>query len=582
MLYRIRNYFLSTGFSNFWLCLSVSFIGTLLVHYVLGSEWDDYDGFAAQLFSGYLTPEPFWDFYSFGELFVGHLYAALHKLAQPVPWFAIFLHFYFITSTTILLFVFAELVKRKYLQIKAWVMFVLTSVIFLLVFSIDIIHLTHTVAFLFSGSALLGIMWLMNQSYNSWRRSAFYLGFLLLFTIGFLTRTETGLGASLVVGVFLLLYEKSFKRLLQILLPPALVAIVIMGYVSYRSNEIPFLKAVELNLFYVADGYQNKPNYSNQSAIDSIKHEAIVGFFVNDESELTVELIQQMAEEKMEYEAANPAPYSHSLFVAWFLVQPRILENLFLCLFDSLLLLFTFLLFFQRKPARKFIVFFVGYQVFFLLTLLSLAYFVKMENRHFIPLLQLHTFCNLLFVIEAGAVDYFTKSFRSLTFFSTLIFALCIAALFKNFQEKKISATRIEKYKAAIEEVNEIGKGKILLLDVNSSALIHGTTFSLVKLPNISKILLYDMGELALIPNYKKYLDKECHCNSSHVPEFYQYLYENREQVLFISTDSRINFIQNYLRIVHHLGFRFAKITGEMKVNRIESAKSPLYYYALE
>ena len=88
------------------------------------------------------------------------------------------------------------------------------------------------------------------------------------------------------------------------------------------------------------------------------------------------------------------------------------------------------------------------------------------------------------------------------------------------------------------------------------------------------------MGELALIPVIKKYLDKECQCNSSQMIEFYSYLDEHKKDVLIISTDSRTDFIHSYMSIVHQKDVSFKKQQGEFLIqNALVSSEKLNYYY---
>ena len=56
---------------------------------------------------------------------------------------------------------------------------------------------------------------------------------------------------------------------------------------------------------------------------------------------------------------------------------------------------------------------------------------------------------------------------------------------------------------------------------------------------------------LSTIDDYRTYLEKECSCDVSDFANFYQFLSQSPNQVLFLSSPQRMNLIVQYLKLVH-------------------------------
>jgi hypothetical protein len=560
------------------LSLATSLFWTLLFYLLTGIEWDFYDGFVTNFPSGYLTGEPYGDFYIYGFALMSYLYAFLHTVIQPVPWFSLFSLFFFLAGTSIITSTLLNLLQSRVK--KQWHLFVIGSVVFLLLFVSSLTALSLTgISFLCCGIALIGISRLGN--YRG-RNAAYYISFLIVYTWGFLMRFESGLGGSLIVGVFIILTANSFKQILKILLPPALIALSILYYVQQIAKSVPFLYNTEAAMVYVADGVNDPDYYSGKSAKDSIKIRAVKGFFMNDEEELTEAFINNLSKYKAQAVENVHISWVERIQKAWAITLPCIKADLTGCLLNILLLMMLLWLYINFKFSFRTLAALVLFQLFFWLVVFAVAYWVKMEYRHFSPMMQLYSICNLLFLFYRGSVCPVSFSAPTSRIFFVVVILLLGFKLQGAAQKSSETKQTLKIQEEAVREVNKIAKGKILLLDVNSRQIVHGTVSSVVKFPDVKKILFYDMGELPIIPGYKKILDEACDCNSSRMKDFYRYLYQNRNDVVVISADSRVELISGYLRLVHNSDYRFVKMEGDYTVSNVLSSGGKLNYYVIQ
>ncbi|MES2622247.1 MAG: hypothetical protein V4615_15460, partial [Bacteroidota bacterium] len=382
--------------------------------------------------------------------------------------------------------------------------------------------------------------------------------------------------------IFILITGRTIRGSAKTLLPPAVIAVSIMFYIHHLAASVPFLQRTEAAMFYVADGVNDPDFYSGKSPKDSIKIYALKGFFMNDEAELTEDFINNLFKEKIKSLGTAPIPFTQRITTAWHITRPCVEANLTGCGLNVLLILLVLFLYFKNRNGLYVYASFIFFQLFFWFTIFAVAYLIKMEYRHFDPMLQLYSLCNILFL--ANYTSVYPKFSSSFAFHvsALIVFILLSFKVLHVFHKAHETKLTLINQNRAIKEVNEMAAGKILMLDVNSRQLIHGNVFTVVKFPKVQKILLYDLGEFPLIPSYKMILDNFCHCNSSRVNEFYRYLKEQKENVLFVSTDSRIQMISGYLQLVHGINYHFTKLPGNFKASKIFCNGEYLNYYIIE
>jgi hypothetical protein len=64
--------------------------------------------------------------------------------------------------------------------------------------------------------------------------------------------------------------------------------------------------------------------------------------------------------------------------------------------------------------------------------------------------------------------------------------------------------------------------------------------------------------------------------------DFYKFLYEHKQEVLFVSSPERLEFVKSYMKIVHGVNYDFVKLNGNYKVEQVRETGCQMFYYAFK
>jgi len=546
----------------FLLCFVLTYTGCCIV---FPRQWDFYDGFIAHLIGGIATNYQLTQFYIFGFFGIAPVFLWGQKLLPHLlvtGWVSLLMYLLSYTSMGLLLW--------QKINPRTWgnLFLVLGIVLVIIMPTLFSPSLTGN-SFILCGVALLGAYFLYFESQSSfWRNVQLVVAF-SFYTFSYFWRQESAMGASLIIGLFLLAYSKQKIKTALFLIPFAIAGAIVV-YGGYQSlNEVPFLKKIEAPLFYVADGGMNAESFKGLSLRDSMKFRAVERFYINDEAEITEALVLEMVELKAK--TTKQINYGSKIKEAFQKAQQTIFDHLYYLLLNALLLA----LYFSTKLTQRVLVIF--FNISFWLIVFSLAYSVKLDDRHYVYLSQLYSFCNLFFLIEQNRMVFKKWSIAALLFIAVFTF-------FNEWSNAQQYRQNSQLLRLVETEINTIAKNKMLLLDGHSKAIFYGSPLQLHSFDSVSSIAYYDMGEMAIIPQYKEYLDSLCRCNSRSVESFYRNLSLMHDSVVVISTEERMNFLTAYLSIVHGKDLQTVKIissNNEQLISKIAIDNPPLYYFSI-
>jgi hypothetical protein len=119
-----------------------------------------------------------------------------------------------------------------------------------------------------------------------------------------------------------------------------------------------------------------------------------------------------------------------------------------------------------------------------------------------------------------------------------------------------------------LKETKQKCRGKIIIPALNYTESILATV-SPLQMPDYSelqRIYFFDADVMRIGKNYNAYLNKECHCESGDYIAFMDFLYSQKDKVVFISDSSRISLIRNYCSIVRKREYYF-EVTDSIATN---------------
>lgn len=535
----------------------------LLLVFALEQKWDFYDGFVSHLVTGIASKDKLSKFYIYGFWGVSSPF----KLAQRFT----NLNVIGLLANVIIAIVGGLFTVGLWKSIQGVRPLTLGFIIGLVLLVLLPTFFTPSItglSFLQCGAALWMIGIVNIKRNNPW----VFIVLLGVYGFGMCIRQESGMGASLIVGTFLLLSTTDPKKMILLLSPFALVGALIVYFAFQSLAEAPFLHATEKALFYIADGGQNNKFYEGLSSGDSMKAKAIEHFYINDASELNPAFIDRIYQKKLSQQ--KPLNLLANMKISWDIASATILKN-FIYIFLNLLIL-LFMLRLGKWTGR--ILFF---QFFFWTIIFILSYTIKLEDRHYLYMAELYSICNVLFAIKTLKLsNYKVPSYLLLIG----VMALLILSLFSVINEVKTIAQthkELRQLDLAEKEVNMRAKGKALVLDVNSNGLFHSSPLKLRKFDQVSDIVYYDMAEMALLPEYNLYLDSFCQCDSRRPELFYTRLAGMKDETVIISTDYRVALLHSYLMLVHNKNLTFEKIPGTFAIQLLGSGKDQLNYYSV-
>ncbi|MFN8300459.1 MAG: hypothetical protein U0T75_15260 [Chitinophagales bacterium] len=546
-----------------------TFFVVLLTWLACPPTWDFYDGFVAHLVSGIATRGHLTNFYIYSYYGISTPLIWLQTHFSDIPWTGVLVISCLFIGNTLFNFLLLNTALKKWSGSILLAGFLLFPCIFLLQFQSFHQPNVAAAALLLSGSALLAAAeW--QQGFNNKFLNAFIW---LLLTIAVLLpvglRFEAVLGTGLLTGIYAFFSSNPVWRLKRLLIPgvPALIGVAI---IASSLNHVPFLKATEADLFIVADGSATLRDVTAGNSRDSIMEVAVKRFFLNDEQVLTPTFIHQLAERTIAAKQSAASDITHLPQRLFKLASAPILNHPQYVLFSLLIVLLSF--FVSPGTGLRSLFF---YLAFFLIMIL-LAYYIKLEDRHYVGLAQLFAYMQLLLFFSQ--IDSITPAFK-------FAFALTVLLAFFSFrsmwQQRTASEVNLKNLAEAEVEINQLSTRQVLLLDGDSKDIFHGTPFTLRHFDAASEIVFYDMGQMPILPEYRSYLDATCKCNSRNVVEFYDYLLSLKSNLCLISSEERVGFITTYLQLVHHKTIHLNRVNGDFALDRIERNNGKLHYYTL-
>ncbi len=538
--------------------LVVSIVGICLTFsFVLSPSWGYYESFVAHLLSGSITKTPFIDFYIYGLEPFCYLTAFLHSCIPNAPWFGILYLTGIILSTFIILQSLFVIHEIQTIKLK----FLLPFLIILL--NVNLIEYSATyLGFMLTASGIIGLwkIFCYENHFKVFKIKPLFFAF--LFISGFSLRIESGLGATLMIGSIILLKDGFRPKVFKIGILPVISLTLFSIYFVSKHQKYTYLNEIEPYIFYVTDS-KYKPSIQFRNPKDSIIITAIRGSFFMDTPVLTPDYYKYLATNKLAEEAKYTNLPLHVLKIAYQVSKQTIIEN-YLILLIWLLFILIALTQTNNDLARNIKSSIIAYNLFSLIIITILAYLLKMEKWHFIPLVTMAIFGNLFL-----GGPFLNESLNTTKHHFLILISYTLLAFISTSKAYKISIrTESEEKETNLiyNQIQEIHPNKLVFLDVDSRLILSKKVF--VSFEKVRKInfVLYDLGQLGLLNQYKKILDETCHCNSSNASAFFQFLNKENNNILFIATDYRSQLLSSYAKLVHQVELPFRN-TADDSIN---------------
>ncbi len=538
----------------FWFVYSAVLF--LLTHYFIGNYYEVYEFMHPALLSGKLMDGVPGDLtYPIVNIGLAHLYLWLYTLSANTPWYDGLMAITFILSTAVIFTSLAITLRPK--TNTAVLIFFNTSIFFL--FLADQIinwNITRT-AFL---TCIAAFVWfalvVIPQKLSRQNLLPLFLTG-LLFTLGTIIRPETGeLILLLAIGYLLLCYglkKEVWLKSLPLFIPVLLIA----GYVAYdRHTSTEFYMQVEPATDYQINIGNTISITEMKTTEDSMKYVALRAGIINDPSKISTAFIKRVAGNRSMF------VFNSTNFYRAVTILQQSIKDSYPMFLVNLILLGIGIIFLWATPSA--LVRLLLFQLFFWSLIFGITYFMIMENRLFSPLLFFAAMAGILFLCQHNfhQVLHQQKSYGYTL--SILFLAVTMAQLFSLQNTSVKYQADIKTNHLVYEQLKKEAAHKIIAPDTYTFMVIFFNNFLPFQTPDFSifkKIFLLDIESLSLKPAYRTFLNNNCHCNSTHIEELYDYLYDHRQEVVLVGNAKRIHLFESYLKIVHHRAYSFTLLT---------------------
>ncbi|MBX7182156.1 MAG: hypothetical protein K1X82_08600 [Bacteroidia bacterium] len=497
--------------------------------------FEEYESLFNGLLSGSLTPGMCYDnLYYFGQIGLSTIYANLYPASQTIPWIPLSQLLFLLFA----LFFFARQICPDSSLHEKGLWFLL-----LLLPCLESFHFLNITRISFT---LLSIGYLTLLQLQPSKTSKVIAHLLIL--IGILIRPEPGGVVLLLVTSAYLLTNPNTIRLKLLTLTktlwPSLLLLSSLGlYFTYDfQHSSDFYKQIEPDVEYelMVNNHFVSPPDSSQNPIAYWRYQAIYKGFWGDSK-------------------TNNATYLRSLISSENQFQPQYLFNSFynfselvkLNLPIILFLHFLFLLLFyysNTQEKTKLLLF----HLFFLTLIYLLIFRIKMVERLFVPALAFSSLFYLTLLKNK------VQSYRTFQLWPTLAFFLFTFSHLWNLQHKlqKYHSDR-ESAQNSYSQIQNYLKSQDLVVWGESAASL---LFKSQKPTSVWKLqhptILFNSLALCSIEPYQSFLRTELNCDPTDYSSIFTKFAENKNTT-FIFRSDEVNFLENYLRVVHGMEIKF-------------------------
>jgi hypothetical protein len=192
-----------------------------------------------------------------------------------------------------------------------------------------------------------------------------------------------------------------------------------------------------------------------------------------------------------------------------------------------------------------------------------------LAERHFLNIQLVSLLVILLYFFNSSDFSKLLGNARYVAMGGIAFTLGALAVTIANYKENNtIAAAEISNNEKVMEKIESTYSHKVIVLSVSTIHMI-GRSFSF-KNNNYGNntYLLYDFFTYSLMPEYGRYLDSECNCDSYSPIDFFNWL--AAQNALFIAEPKRFDLAEKYMRIMHNDKVKFlspVNVTGLAGIN---------------
>ena len=526
---------------------ALSFVATILIDPI----WGFYDSFMATLAGGQVAGVYFSESYHLGMNPMVKLMGILHRMIPYMPWTGLLMISLWVYIQSLSIFLVLRLLGAASSLRNIWFVWL---ALLLFVFGFSFIEYSITgMGIIVSFISLISIWYAQRSGWSVTMRWLVTIILSIGFICGYSLRIESGLGGTLLGVLFILLRERSPLVLLRAAVIPAILVLLFFIRFQQTIEKHYFFKTVEPLVFYVTDSHNPPPLHASDS-IEEIKNRLIRASFLIDTFQFNYAIYHKLADEKWEYEKGHTFRSLDTVYQIARVAGPTIRTNLILTFVFLLIVLISMWSTFASGRAVFYPL--LIFNFLFVLIVCFLAYSMKMEKWHYVPLVQCALWANIIYTL--GQVN-FQKYSRSLVLWSS---ALLLGLIAVTGYVISISDNRrnINEKKQIADVIFADQKEHMIFLDVNTREILDDYVFRHQMARH--DLYFYDLAQFDFLPEYERRLDSLCGCNAHSAKEFFGFFRKNTARIDYYATMQRVSMMSEFMRKVYGVQVTFTPVTS--------------------
>ncbi len=523
--------------------LLVTFICFLFTYFYYDFYYVEYEALFDSFYSGKLTEGmPFRSIYFLGNIGTSHLYSMLYELNPDIEWISWILYSYLFISCFIGLYIVAKLLSD---DLSIYIITAVQIIVYFLVFADHNIHFIFTrVSYMVTGVSLIALLYFFRQPGSIKLHASLFVFLNFWFIVGSLTRFESATITFIIMCIFGIYYLQNVKRLTILFLFPLLFLSSVLFAIGYDLNTTTeYYKQVEPEIeAQFCERNNIIPISEMETARDSAIWKAAKNIVWIDPKVLTPDFMRSLIrEEELAY-----TDIRH--WVRVYNDMSAIAIHFWHMGAICALLMLAILIVKRPKSVFELLLFLLFVLSVWMLSAIQ-TYTVKINDRSFSPLMSIFIFSHLLVILPFVFQNHSLK-------FKTLLLAMLLLFI-AHLSYLKIEADQLKedlsKYRYNLKVITQIASGKCLAVNSSSCDYLFSSNkpFQPFDFSIFKKLYITDGFNMPYLPYYRRYLEKECNCDMSEFPSFWNYLRLHSEQVVVISDTERVNIIKGYLKEVY-------------------------------
>jgi hypothetical protein len=550
----------------------------LFTYLYYGFYYVEYEALFDSFYSGKLTEGlPFRSIYFLGNIGTSYLYSLLYQFNSHIEWISWILYSYLFISCFMGLYLIVCMLPRS---VPLWVKIGLQVAVYLLVFADHNIHFIFTrVSYMVTGLSLIALVYFFRLPGSIKERWALFIGLNLWFIVGTLTRSESATAAFLQIGAFALFYLHNIKRSIILFLFPFLFLLSLLAAIAHDIKTTKeFYKQIEPDIEAQFTDRENVAPLSTMKTYrDSVIWSAARDIMWSDPKVITPAYLRSLI---------IPEKFIYTDWRQWQRVYRSASEIVlkFWCLGLICLLLGLAVLISGRVTSPAGFLYWLLFVLSFWILIALQTYTDKINDRSFSPLISLFIYCHIILLLP------YIKPGVSRLMYPILAGVIILFGIHLYYLKAEASQLKrdLADYQKNMRVISQIASGKILVVNSSSCDYLfcsnrpfHPFDFSAFK-----KIYITDGYNMPFLPYYRRYLERECHCDMYEFPVFWDYLRMKHNEVIVVSTIYRMNILQQYLKAVHNYNLPITEDTDtqllKLEKSDYRGAFANLKIYTLE